>query len=41
MPLLLAVLAFALNDTVHRHILGMADVLSKGIIRQFPRKFRS
>lgn len=28
-------------DTVHDHILGMADLLSSGIIRQFPRKFRS
>jgi hypothetical protein len=28
-------------DTVHEHILGMADVLSSGIVRQFPRKFRS
>src|SRR5688572_7581989 len=31
----------AAYDTVHEHILGMADVLSSGIIRQFPRKFRS
>ncbi len=30
----------AAYDTVHQHILGMADVLSSGIIRQFPRKFR-
>lgn len=28
-------------DTVHEHILAMADLLSSGIIRQFPRKFRS
>jgi len=31
----------AAYDTVHEHILGMADVLSSGLIRQFPRKFRS
>lgn len=31
----------AAYDTVHEHILGMADLLSSGIIRQFPRKFRS
>jgi hypothetical protein len=31
----------AAYDTVHAHILGMADILSSGIIRQFPRKFRS
>jgi hypothetical protein len=31
----------AAYDTVHQHILGMADVLSSGIVRQFPRKFRS
>ena len=31
----------AAYDTVHQHILGMADVLSSGVIRQFPRKFRS
>lgn len=29
----------AAYDTVHGHILGMADVLSKGIVSQFPRKF--
>ena len=27
-------------DAVHRHILEMADVLSAGIIRQFPQRFR-
>ena len=27
-------------DAVHRHILEMADTLSEGIIRQFPRRFR-
>ncbi|MFZ5849588.1 MAG: hypothetical protein ACOYX5_19650 [Actinomycetota bacterium] len=27
-------------DRIHRHILGMADVLSSGIIRAFPRRFR-
>ena len=31
----------AAYDSVHAHILGMADILSSGIIRQFPRKFRS
>jgi hypothetical protein len=31
----------AAYDKVHDHILGMADVLSAGIVRQFPRKFRS
>jgi len=30
----------AAYDKVHDHILGMADVLSAGIVRQFPRKFR-
>jgi len=27
-------------DAVHKHILEMADVLSTGIINQFPRRFR-
>jgi hypothetical protein len=27
-------------DAVHRHILEMADMLSDGIVKQFPRKFR-
>ena len=27
-------------DTVHRHIVGMADALSAGIIKQFPDKFK-
>jgi hypothetical protein len=27
-------------DTVHRHILEMADELSAGIMRQFPKRFR-
>lgn len=27
-------------DAVHRHILIMADTLSSGIIKQFPRRFR-
>jgi hypothetical protein len=27
-------------DAVHRHILEMADTLSDGIIRQFPKRFR-
>jgi hypothetical protein len=30
----------AAYDGVHQHILGMADVLSKGIVSQFPRKFK-
>jgi hypothetical protein len=31
----------AAYDTVHQHILGMADVLSSGIVQQFPKKFHS
>jgi hypothetical protein len=27
-------------DKIHRHILMMADTMSKGIIKQFPRRFR-
>jgi hypothetical protein len=27
-------------EVVHHHILMMADLLSNGIIQQFPRKFR-
>jgi hypothetical protein len=27
-------------EAVHRHILRMADMLSDGIIRQFPGRFR-
>jgi hypothetical protein len=27
-------------EAVHRHILEMADMLSDGIVRQFPRRFR-
>jgi hypothetical protein len=27
-------------DEIHRHILVMADTLSEGIVKQFPRKFR-
>ena len=30
----------AAYDEVHRHILGMADALSAGIVRQFPARFR-
>lgn len=30
----------AAYDTVHQHILGMADVLSKGIVSQFPLRFK-
>jgi hypothetical protein len=29
----------AAYDAVHRHILQLADVLSEGIIRQFPSRF--
>lgn len=29
----------AAYDSIHGHILGMADVLSEGIIKQFPRRF--
>lgn len=29
----------AAYDTVHQHILGMADVLSQGIVKQFPQRF--
>ena len=28
-------------EAIHRHILEMADVLSAGIIKQFPRRFRA
>ena len=27
-------------DSVHRHILEMADMLSDGIVAQFPARFR-
>ena len=27
-------------DVIHEHILMMADSLSQGIIKQFPRRFR-
>jgi hypothetical protein len=27
-------------DAVHHHILEMADILSAGIMRQFPKRFR-
>ena len=27
-------------EEVHHHILGMADVLSSGIVRAFPRRFK-
>jgi hypothetical protein len=30
----------AAYDKVHRHALGMADALSSGLVRQFPRRFR-
>jgi len=30
----------AAYDTVHQHILGMADVLSAGIVKQYPRRFK-
>jgi hypothetical protein len=28
-------------EAVHRHILAMADMLSDGIMRQFPGRFRA
>ena len=27
-------------NRIHRHALGMADALSTGIVKQFPRRFR-
>ena len=30
----------AAYDGIHRHALGMADALSTGIVKQFPRRFR-
>ena len=27
-------------DRIHLHALGMADALSTGIVKQFPRRFR-
>lgn len=30
----------AVYEKVHQHILGMADVLSKGIVSQFPARFK-
>ena len=30
----------AAYDRIHLHILDMADVLSTGIVKQFPRRFR-
>ena len=30
----------AAYDRIHLHILGMADALSTGIVKQFPRRFR-
>ena len=29
----------AAYDAVHREILGMADMLSAGIVQQFPKRF--
>jgi hypothetical protein len=31
--------ALKLDHAVHRHILKMADELSRGIVTQFPRRF--
>ena len=30
----------AAYDAIHDHALGMADTLSVGIVKQFPRRFR-
>ena len=30
----------AAYDRIHHHALGMADALSSGIVKQFPRRFR-
>jgi hypothetical protein len=30
----------AAYDAIHHHALGMADTLSVGIVKQFPRRFR-